>query len=115
MGYDMGVSLRHPVTGEVKVQQEGWSWSCFLGSGIFGIPLFKRGLVVCGSAMLALDLITLIVGWVPTRAADSVYFWLSVVGFGASFFFGMKANDMATQRALDRGWVYADPHRQWFS
>jgi hypothetical protein len=110
----MSVSLRNPDTGQIKIQQEGWSWSCFFGSGFLGLPLFKRGLIVWGSAMLVLDVVTLVVGWVPTDRADSLYLWLSAIGVGASLFFGMKANDMATQRALSHGWEFADPRRKWY-
>ena len=110
----MAISLRHPATGELKVQQQGWSWSCFFASGVLGLPLFKRGLIVWGSAMLVLDLVTLIVGWISTDAAANLYLWLSATGFAASLYFGLKANDMATQRALDHGWEYADGRREWF-
>jgi hypothetical protein len=110
----MSVSLRHPGTGQVKILPEGWSWSCFFGSGFLGLPLFKRGLVIWGSAMLVLDITTLIVGWVDTKAAASLYLWLSLIGLAASLFFGAKANDMAAGHALARGWEFADQRRRWF-
>ena len=49
----MTVTLRQPETGRIKVLQEGWSWGCFLGCGILGLPLYRRGLQVWGSAMVA--------------------------------------------------------------
>jgi hypothetical protein len=110
----MSVSLRNSVTGQIKVQPEGWSWSCFFGVGLLGLPLFKRGLPVWGALMLVFDITALIVGWVPTERADSLYFWMSLIALAASFFFGLKANDMATRHALAQGWEFADPRRKWF-
>ena len=109
----MSVSLRNPGTGQAKVQQEGWSWSCFLGAGFLGLPLFKRGLMVWGAAMLVLDVATLIVGWISTDRAESLSLWMSAIVLAASVFFGMKANAMATERDLANGWEYADRRRQW--
>jgi hypothetical protein len=109
----MNISLQHPGTHEVKILPQGWSWSCFFGATFLGLPLFKRGLIVWGSAMLAFDVVTLIIGWVDTDAAASLYFWLSLIGLAASVFFGIKANDMAAQRALSYGWEIADRRRKW--
>jgi len=110
----MSVSLRHRGTGRVKILEEGWSWSCFLGASFLGLPLFKRGLIVWGSAMLVLDIATFVVGWASGHAAAGFYFWMSLIVLAASVFFGLRANDMAAQHALSRGWQFADPRRQWF-
>jgi len=59
----MSISLQHPGSGRVKILPEGWSWSCFFGASFLGLPLFRRGLTVWGSAMLVLDIVALIVGW----------------------------------------------------
>ena len=110
----MSVSLQYPGTGQVKTLDEGWSWGCFFGASFLGLPLFKRGLVVWGSAMLVFDVVTLIVGWISTDSADTLYLWMPLAGFGASVFFGLKANEMAARRALAQGWEYTDRRRQWF-
>ena len=110
----MSISLQLPGTGRVKVLPEGWSWSCFFGATFLGLPLFKRGLIVWGSAMLVFDVTTLIVGWIDTDTAANLYFWLSLVGLAASVFFGLKANAMAARHALSRGWEHADSRRKWF-
>jgi hypothetical protein len=110
----MSISLQHPGTGRVKILPEGWSWSCFFGATFLGLPLFKRGLMVWGSAMLVFDITTLIVGWIDTDAAASLYFWLSLVGVAAGVFFGLTANDMAARQAVAHGWEYADNRRKWF-
>lgn len=110
----MSVSLQYPGTGRVKVLDEGWSWSCFFGATFLGLPLFRRGLTVWGSAMLVFDIGAFVVGWVDTDTAANLYLWLSLIGFAASVFFGLKANDMATRHALARGWEHTDNRRKWF-
>jgi hypothetical protein len=110
----MSISMQHPGTGRVKIVPEGWSWSCFFGATVLGLPLFSRGLFVWGSAMLVFDITTFIVGWVDTDAAASLYFWLSLTGLAASVFFGLKANRMAARHALAHGWKYANNERRWF-
>src|SRR6185437_12644722 len=110
----MSVALRHPVTGEIRVQQEGWSWGCFFGAGVLGLPLFRRRLPVWGAAMLVSDVTAFIAGWIDTDSGVSLYGWMSAVGLAASVFFGFKANEMATNRALLDGWEYGDKRREWF-
>jgi len=110
----MSISLQYPGTGQVKVLEEGWSWSCFFGTTLLGIPLFKRGLTVWGSAMLVLDVSTMVVDWIDTDAAATLYGALGLVGLAASLFFGFRGNAMAAEHALARGWQYADKRRKWF-
>jgi hypothetical protein len=110
----MSISLQYPGTGELKVLDEGWSWSCFFGATLLGIPLFRRGLMVWGAAMLVLDISTLIVDWIDAEEAARLYGWLALVGLAASVFFGLRGNAMAARHALARGWQYADKRRQWF-
>jgi hypothetical protein len=110
----MSVSLQYRGTDRVRVFDEGWSWSCFFGATFLGLPLFRRGLAVWGSAMLVFDIVTLIAGWIDTDAAANLYLWLSLIGLAASVFFGMRANAMAARHAVARGWDYADRQRQWF-
>ncbi len=107
----MTVTLRQPRTGEVKVLQEGWSWGCFFGSFFLGVPLYRRGLQVWGSTMVAFNLVALLAGYVPTEEAATLYEWLSVIGLGLGVFFVMRANQMALDRYLSLGWEVADPRR----
>jgi hypothetical protein len=110
----MSISLRYPGTGQVKVFDEGWSWSCFFGATMLGIPLFQRGLMVWGAAMLVLDVSTVIVDWIDTDRAATLYGWLGLIGLAASVFFGLRGNAMAAEHALARGWKYAGTQRKWF-
>ncbi|HEV2336632.1 MAG TPA: hypothetical protein VGS13_14105 [Stellaceae bacterium] len=109
----MTVSLRQPLTGEIKILQEGWSWGCFLGSFILGLPLYRRGLQVWGSAMVAFNLVALFVGFVPTEAGTTLYGWLTVIGVGLCVFFGLRANQMAIDRYLSLGWEFAGSRRNF--
>ena len=110
----MSVSLRHPTTGELKVQPEGWSWGCFLGSGLLGLPLFRRGLVVWGSVMVVFNTVALVAQFVPTDRATAVYQGMVVIGAGLCLFFGLRANRMAIDRYLEHGWEFADKRQKWF-
>jgi hypothetical protein len=110
----MTVTLRHPQTGEVKVLEEGWSWGCFFGCGILGLPLYRRGLQVWGSAMVAFNIVALLVEFVPTDRATTLDGWLTVVWIGSCVFFGMRANPMAIERYQSLGWESADPRRKFF-
>ncbi len=108
----MTVTLRQAQSGEIKVLQEGWSWGCFLGSFFLGIPLYRRGLQVWGSAMVAFNVVALLAGQVPTEEAATLYGWMSVIGLGLCVFFGMRANQMAIERYQSLGWEFADPRRK---
>jgi hypothetical protein len=110
----MSVALRHPVTGEIKIREEGWSWSCFFGAGFLGLPLFQRGLPVWGAAMLVFDVLAFIAGWIDTDSGQNLYAWFSAIEIAAGVFFGFKANSMAVDRALVHGWELADKRQQWF-
>jgi hypothetical protein len=105
----MSVCLRHPLTGELKVQPDGWSWGCCLGCGFLGLPLFRRGLATWGAIMVALNMTALAVSVVPTARASDVYSWLSLIGCGLCVFFGLRANRMAIERYLARGWEPVEP------
>jgi hypothetical protein len=104
----MSVSLRHPLTGRVKVQPEGWSWGCFIGSGILGIPLFSRGLVVWGAVMVVFNATYLIVQFIPTDWASAIETWMGIAAVALCFFFGFRANAMAIDRYLSNGWEFSD-------
>ena len=105
----MTVTLRHPSTGQLKVLQEGWSWGCFFGSFILGIPLYRRGLQVWGSAMVAFNIVALVAGLVATEEATMLYGWMSAIGLALAVFFGMQANQMAIERYQSLGWQVAAP------
>jgi hypothetical protein len=110
----MTVTLRQPETGDIKVMQDGWSWSCCLFCGILGLPLFRRGLQVWGAAMVVFNIVLLVVWLVPTERADTLYTWLSLIGIALSVFFGARANQMSIDHHLAQGWEIARPSRNRF-
>ena len=110
----MSISLQHPGTGRVKVLAGRLELVVLFWRNFLGLPLFKRGLIVWGSAMLVFDISALIVGWIGTDSCRSLYLWMSVIGIAASLFFGLKANDMAARHAVASGWESVDQHRRWF-
>jgi hypothetical protein len=115
MGRAMSVTLRHPRTGEVRIIPEGWSWSCCIGCGILGLPLFRRGLQAWGSLMVVFNVIATTVVFVPTERAATLDEWLTAIGIGLCVFFGARANRMALDRYLALGWKYPDAGRQSLS
>ena len=110
----MTVTLRHPQTGELKVLEEGWSWGCFFGCGILGLPLYRRGLQVWGSVMVVFNIVALVVGLVQTEDAATLDWWLTAIWIGSCVFFGMRANQMAIERYQSQGWEFADSRRKFF-
>lgn len=79
----MKVGMRNPKTGEIKQVKVGWSWTLFFFSGMFGIPLFLRGLHMWGAVFLAVGSINLIMP-TPTeevQAIASCSMWRYIWGF----------------------------------
>lgn len=105
----MNVALRDPRTGRSKVLPAGWSWRCFIGSFILGVPLFRLGLPLWGALMVAFNVVALVIALVPSGRAASLDGWVTVIGLGLSLFLGLKANEMVIGRHLTRGWEYAEP------
>lgn len=104
----MRITLRHPATNEVKILPQGWSWSFFLGTGLFGIPFFMRGLPIPGAGVAVFSTIGLILTFSPAGSAAAEH-WFALVGLGLSVFFGLKANGMVIERHLRHGWVSGSP------
>lgn len=109
----MNVPLRNGVTGEIKFQKIGWSWTCFFFSTFFGIPLFIRKLYAWAALMAGLCVLDLVV---PLIAVDPDSDDLTgfqgimvLVELGFSIFFGLKANTLAGKQYLENGWVFAEP------
>jgi len=101
------VTLQNPRTGEIKVVKVGWSWSLFLLSDFFGLPLFWRGLNRWGLAVLVLWAVEAVLSDAPsdTGMAESV---LVFIGAGLHLWLGLKGNEITARKYLEHGWVFAD-------
>lgn len=106
----MKVAVKNPMTGETRFVKVGWSWTLFLFSGFFGLPLFLRKLNVWGSVFIALWAINFIVSSLarnPEGAALSVVFFFLFLGL--QIWLGIKGNEMTAKNYLELGWKFAEP------
>jgi hypothetical protein len=98
----MNVALRNKITGQIKHQVIGWSWTCFLFSSCLGIPLFIRGLNIWGALMVAI--------WVVGLFSPlDVLVVLLLIQLVLSIWFGAAANSWAGRSYLENGWEFAEP------
>ena len=106
----MKVAMKNPKTGEVKEVKIGWSWTLFLFSGFFGLPLFLRKLHVWGAICLALWVVHLLtIGIVPGEARVIIILPLYIVMFGLQSFVAIKGNEMTAKNYLENGWTFVEP------
>ena len=108
------VQLKNPITNEIKTVTTGWSWTCFLFSWFYGVPLFLRGLNIWGGVMLFLALESYLIVFLFEGADQIVQhftltFWV-ITTLAFSIWFGIKANLMAIRNDLEKGWVFVDPN-----
>jgi len=106
----MKVAMKNPKTGEVKEVKIGWSWTLFLFSGFFGLPLFLRKLHVWGAIYIALWVVHLVtLGIVPGEARVIIVLPLYIVMFGLQIFVAIKGNGMTAKNYLKNGWTFVEP------
>lgn len=106
----MRVKLRNKNTGEVKDLKVGWSWTCFLFSSFFGLPLFIRKLYVWGAIMLGLSVLNTISGSLASEmpAIAVINYSVGMGLFVLAIFLGRKANELTAKNMLENGWEFAD-------
>ncbi len=105
----MKVEMKNPKTGEIKEIKVGWSWTLFLFSNAYGLPLFLRKLTTWGHFMLIFVAIGNMITWVtPTiRVIDAtagIFAW----ALGLAIFFGIKGNEMTAKNYLELGWEFCN-------
>jgi len=106
----MKVAMKNPNTGEVKEVKIGWSWTLFLFSGFFGLPLFLRKLHVWGAIYIALWVVFLVtLSIVPGEARVIIVLPLYIVMFGLQSFVAIKGNEMTAKNYLKNGWTLVEP------
>jgi len=113
------VKLKNPVTGEIKQLKVGWSWTCFIFSSTFGIPLFLRelngwGAVMCCISILLIYKNMLILSsnlFVINRISlDFMGLTLALLGLGLSIWLGISANKLYGLKLLEKGWLFSEPN-----
>jgi hypothetical protein len=107
------IAFRNPRSGEVKEVKVGWSWTLFLFSGLFGLPLFLRKLNALGGVSLALLAINMvapaIVGNVDRLGGMVLKVAMSLICLGFQVWVGVKGNEMTAKNYLEHGWQFVDP------
>lgn len=99
------VGFKNPKTGEVKHVKCGFSWTLFLFSGVFGLPLFLRRLNVWGFVFLALWIVNFIFG----RELDNMIV-LFIIFLCLQLWLGFKGNEMTAKNYLENDWIIAEPN-----
>ena len=105
----MHVTMKNPVTGELKRIKIGFSWVLFLFSPILGIPLFLRKLYVLGALMVVWNLLGLI-----AKPSDpglvGIYVLIQLATqLGLMIWLGLKGNEYTAKNYLERGWQLTQP------
>lgn len=100
------VLFKHPSGQRTRRVKLGFAWDLFLFAGLFGIPLFLRGLPGWGAAVLALWIADLFLGWggpgalfVPGQIA------LFAAFLGLQCWLGANGNALTARACSARGWV----------
>jgi hypothetical protein len=103
------VLFRHPSGLRAKRVKLGFAWDLFLFAGVFGIPLFLRGLPNWGAAILALWIADLMLGWAaPGVLRLPEQFALFAAFLGLQVWLGFKGNELTARACRARGWQPTD-------
>ena len=102
------VSLKDGKTGTMREVKVGWSWTLFLFSGLFGLPLFLRRVPACGFVFLALWAVGLL-GPLAGGNVSAIAVLLLSLFVLLHVFLGIKGNEMILRNYLERGWRFAEP------
>ncbi|AVJ29090.1 hypothetical protein CLM73_19290 [Achromobacter spanius] len=104
--------MQNPKTGEIKQVKVGWSWTIFLFSGMFGIPLFLRGLHVWGAVFLAVGAINLIMPE-PTEEVQAIAVLIhAAIYLGLQLYMSIKGNELTAKNYLEKNWTFVDPESE---
>jgi hypothetical protein len=104
------VLFRHPSGERAKRVKVGFAWDLFLFAGVFGVPLFLRGLPSWGAAILALWIADLFLGWAgPGSLRGPGQVALFAAFLGLQVWLGLKGNAITARACHARGWAAANP------
>jgi len=100
----MNVSLINQITGEIKSQKIGWSWTCLFFSCV-AIPLFVRQLYAWGVIMALITIVQIAV-----QDDEALWTVLTLSQAALAIALAAKANSMAGNRYLHHDWVFTEPN-----
>lgn len=104
------VLFKHPSGLRTKRVKLGFAWDLFLFAGVFGVPLFLRGLPNWGAAILALWIADLLLGWAAPgaiRMPEQVALFAAFLGL--QVWLGFKGNELTARACHARGWLRDQP------
>jgi hypothetical protein len=107
----VSVLFKHPSGARAKRVKLGFAWDLFLFAGVFGVPLFLRGLANWGAAILGLWLIDFGLGRFgrgPLQHPAEVALFTAFLGL--QLWLGFKGNALTARAYRARGWT-ADNQR----
>lgn len=104
------VVLKDGTGGKTKKIKVGWSWTLFLFSGFWGIPLIMRKLYFWACVFIALWVAQVCANFLKLSPIDGVVVFgtLTFVIFGLAIYLGIKGNELTARKYLTRGWKFAD-------
>jgi hypothetical protein len=101
--------LENPRTGAVKTFHSGFDWILFLFSGVFGIPLFLRGLYFWGGVFVALWIIDIAAALLaPLRWNLIAQVAVAVIFFALQLWLGFFGRERIVKAYVARGWRKRD-------
>ena len=105
------VNLQHERTGELKSVKVGWSWTLFLFSQAWGIPLFFRRMFDWAAVCFILSAVNFWLLMIADTdpAARDISGILGVGSIGISVFLALRGNELTAKRMLREGWTFSNP------
>ena len=104
------VLFKHPSGQRAKRVRLGFAWDLFLFAGLFGVPLFLRGLPNWGAAVLGLWLIDLGLGRFgrgPLHLPAELVLFAAFLGL--QLWLGFAGNALTARACRARGWAPENP------
>jgi hypothetical protein len=102
------VALQNPQTKETRLVKVGWSWTLFLFSGFFGIPLFRRKLMSWAYLFLGFNVVFILAAISGSATSNFFSFVSMVAEWALLFLLGFKGNEITAKTWLSEGWQFAE-------
>ncbi len=105
------VTFQHERSGELRSIKVGWSWTLFLFSQLWGIPLFLRQMFDWAMIMVILSALSFIFMLAGEVDETSLLLGMAIgcVVIGISVYMGLRGNELTARQMLRQGWIFADP------